>query len=64
MYGNPPADMYPNIAAACPLLAADRSESGCPFALHLMLDAMAARLPSTSVPADGSRDRRARPRRP
>ncbi|WP_327242487.1 hypothetical protein [Streptomyces sp. NBC_01320] len=64
MYGNPPADTYPNIAAACPLLAAYMSESGHPLALDLMPDAMAARLPTTSVPADGSRDRRARARRP
>ncbi|MFE7324003.1 hypothetical protein ACFU8W_03285 [Streptomyces sp. NPDC057565] len=64
MYGNTPADTYPNIAVACPLLAAGMSESGYPFALDLMPDTMAARLPTTSVPADGSRDRRARVRRP
>ncbi|MFE7240096.1 TetR/AcrR family transcriptional regulator [Streptomyces sp. NPDC057582] len=64
VYGKLPAATHPNIAATLPLLADDMRGSGYPFALELMLDAMTARLPATSVPADGSRDRRARARRP
>ncbi|MCX4745936.1 TetR/AcrR family transcriptional regulator [Kitasatospora sp. NBC_01287] len=37
---------HPNIAATAALLAADMQLSGYPFALELLLDAIAARLPS------------------
>ncbi|GJF31653.1 TetR family transcriptional regulator [Kitasatospora sp. NE20-6] len=36
---------HPNIAATAPLLAADMRRSGYPFALDLLLEAIAARLP-------------------
>ncbi|MFB6816651.1 TetR/AcrR family transcriptional regulator [Streptomyces sp. NPDC056347] len=41
-YGRLSADTHPHIAAAFPLLAADMRVSGYPFALELMLDAVAA----------------------
>ncbi|MFD0144857.1 MULTISPECIES: TetR/AcrR family transcriptional regulator [unclassified Streptomyces] len=44
-YGRLPAETHPNIAATFPILAADMRDSGYPFALDLMLDAAAARLP-------------------
>ncbi|MFC0598200.1 TetR/AcrR family transcriptional regulator [Streptomyces palmae] len=45
-YGRLPADTHPNVAATFPLLAADMRGSGYPFALELLLDAIAARLPA------------------
>jgi hypothetical protein len=63
VYGKLSAATHPNIAATLPLLPEDMRGSGRPFALELMLVAIAARLPATSVPADGLRDRRARARR-
>lgn len=44
-YGRLSPDTHPHIAATLPLLAADMRGSGYPFALELMLDAAAARLP-------------------
>ncbi|WP_329561411.1 TetR/AcrR family transcriptional regulator [Kitasatospora sp. NBC_01266] len=44
-----PAD-HPNIAATATLLAADMRLSGYPFALDLLLDAIAARLPDRGRP--------------
>ncbi|MGW0878351.1 TetR/AcrR family transcriptional regulator [Streptomyces sp. NPDC002671] len=49
VYGRLPADTHPNIAATLPLLAADMRNSGYPYALELMLDAVAALRPA----ADG-----------
>lgn len=43
-YGKLSAASHPHIAATFPLLAADMRESGHPFALELMLDAVGARL--------------------
>ncbi|MEV7277894.1 TetR/AcrR family transcriptional regulator [Streptomyces sp. NPDC093111] len=43
-YGKLSATTHPHVAATFPLLAADMSESGHPFALELMLDAVGARL--------------------
>ncbi|MFF8376098.1 TetR/AcrR family transcriptional regulator [Streptomyces sp. NPDC015661] len=45
VYGRLSADTHPNIAATFPLLAADMSDSGYPFALELMLSAVAALRP-------------------
>ncbi|WP_282694477.1 TetR/AcrR family transcriptional regulator [Streptomyces sp. CC208A] len=42
VYGRLPAASHPNIAATYPLLAADMRDSGYPFALELMLTAVAA----------------------
>ncbi|MFH8473925.1 TetR/AcrR family transcriptional regulator [Streptomyces sp. NPDC018000] len=50
VYGKLSATTHPNIAATFPLLAADMRDSGYPFALELILDAMAARRPATSGP--------------
>ncbi|MFE7233817.1 TetR/AcrR family transcriptional regulator [Streptomyces sp. NPDC002405] len=44
-YGRLGASTHPNIAATAHLLAADMQLSGYPFALELLLDAVAARLP-------------------
>ncbi|MFF2409489.1 helix-turn-helix domain-containing protein [Streptomyces sp. NPDC058092] len=49
VYGRLSADSHPNIAATFPLLAADMRVSGYPFALELMLGAVAALRPA----ADG-----------
>ncbi|MFD9123885.1 TetR/AcrR family transcriptional regulator [Kitasatospora sp. NPDC059571] len=49
-YGRLDASTHPNIAATSRLLAADMRRSGYPFALELLLDAIAARLPRA---ADG-----------
>ncbi|MFD7026653.1 TetR/AcrR family transcriptional regulator [Streptomyces sp. NPDC059917] len=46
VYSRLPADTHPNVAAAFPLLAADMRDSGYPFALELMLNAMAALRPA------------------
>ncbi|MFD7070832.1 TetR/AcrR family transcriptional regulator [Streptomyces sp. NPDC059913] len=48
-YGRMPADTHPHIAATFPLLAADMRVSGYPFALELMLDAVAALRPATAA---------------
>ncbi|MCP2312586.1 TetR/AcrR family transcriptional regulator [Kitasatospora paracochleata] len=48
-YSRLPATTHPNIAATAPLLAADMRRSGYPFALDLLLEAVAAR--RTSPPA-------------
>jgi AcrR family transcriptional regulator len=53
VYGKLPAETHPNIAATFPLLAADMSGSGYPFALDLMLEAVAVRLPGGRGPAAG-----------
>ncbi|MFH8623620.1 TetR/AcrR family transcriptional regulator [Streptomyces vietnamensis] len=45
VYGRLSPDTHPNIAATFPLLAADMSDSGYPFALELMLSAVAALRP-------------------
>ncbi|WP_331754538.1 TetR/AcrR family transcriptional regulator (plasmid) [Streptomyces sp. NBC_00012] len=45
-YGRLTSDTHPHIAATFPLLAADMRGSGYPFALELMLDAMAALKPA------------------
>ncbi|MGW1011189.1 TetR/AcrR family transcriptional regulator [Streptomyces termitum] len=42
VYGRLPADSHPHVAATFPLLAADMRDSGYPFALELMLAAVAA----------------------
>ncbi|MEU0632936.1 helix-turn-helix domain-containing protein [Streptomyces sp. NPDC005989] len=47
VYGKLSPDTHPNITATFPLLAADMRDSGYPFALELMLEAVAARLPAT-----------------
>ncbi|MFG2561364.1 TetR/AcrR family transcriptional regulator [Streptomyces sp. NPDC048496] len=44
-YGRLEASAYPHIGATVSLLAADMMHSGYPFALELLLDAVAARLP-------------------
>ncbi|MFC7220535.1 TetR/AcrR family transcriptional regulator [Streptomyces polyrhachis] len=44
-YGELPADTHPHVAATLPLLAAEMEGSGYPFALELLLDAVALRLP-------------------
>ncbi|AZM92246.1 MULTISPECIES: TetR/AcrR family transcriptional regulator [Streptomyces] len=49
VYGRLPPETHPNIAATFPLLAADMRDSGYPFALELMLAAVAALHPA----ADG-----------
>ncbi|MET9917663.1 TetR/AcrR family transcriptional regulator [Streptomyces sp. NPDC006435] len=46
-YGRLTPDTHPHIAAAFPLLAADMRGSGYPFALELMLDAVAALKPAS-----------------
>lgn len=46
VYGKLSPDTHPNIAATFPLLAADMRGSAYPFALELLLDAAAARLPA------------------
>ncbi|MEW1695425.1 MULTISPECIES: TetR/AcrR family transcriptional regulator [unclassified Streptomyces] len=46
VYGRLAPDTHPHIAATFPLLAADMSGSGYPFALELMLGAVAALLPA------------------
>ncbi|MHC0431395.1 TetR/AcrR family transcriptional regulator [Streptomyces sp. O3] len=46
VYGRLPADTHPNIAATYGLLAADMRDSGYPFALELMLTAVAALHPA------------------
>ncbi|MFJ3905499.1 TetR/AcrR family transcriptional regulator [Streptomyces sp. NPDC090025] len=43
-YGRLAADTHPHVAATFPLLAADMRDSGHPFALELLLDAVGARL--------------------
>ncbi|MCF3180074.1 MULTISPECIES: helix-turn-helix domain-containing protein [unclassified Streptomyces] len=48
VYGRLSADTHPHIAAAFPLLAADMRGSGYPFALELLLAAMAAALPAAA----------------
>ncbi|BAU81639.1 hypothetical protein SLA_0685 [Streptomyces laurentii] len=48
VYGRLSADTHPNIAAVFPLLAADMRASGYPFALELMLGAMAAFRPAAT----------------
>ncbi|WP_405747126.1 TetR/AcrR family transcriptional regulator [Streptomyces sp. NBC_01525] len=45
VYGRLTSDTHPHIAATFPLLAADMRGSGYPFALELMLDAVAALKP-------------------
>ncbi|MFF0424660.1 TetR/AcrR family transcriptional regulator [Streptomyces sp. NPDC004520] len=45
VYGRLSPDTHPNIAATFPLLAADMSDSGYPFALELMLSAVEALRP-------------------
>lgn len=45
VYGRLSPDTHPNIAATYPLLAADMRDSGYPFALELMLSAVAALRP-------------------
>lgn len=50
VYGRLSADTHPNIAATYPLLAADMQDSGYPFALELMLSAMAALRPQEAAP--------------
>ncbi|MET9657145.1 helix-turn-helix domain-containing protein [Streptomyces sp. NPDC006510] len=47
VYGRLSPDTHSNIAAAFPLLAADMRDSGYPFALELMLDAVAVLRPAT-----------------
>ncbi|MFF4173067.1 TetR/AcrR family transcriptional regulator [Streptomyces sp. NPDC001744] len=48
VYGRLTADTHPNVAAVFPLLAADMRDSGYPFALELMLSAMAALRPAAA----------------
>jgi AcrR family transcriptional regulator len=48
VYGRLSADTHPNIAAVFPLLATDMRASGYPFALELMLGAMAAFRPAAT----------------
>ncbi|MFD9726469.1 TetR/AcrR family transcriptional regulator [Streptomyces sp. NPDC059072] len=48
VYGRLSADTHPNVAATFPLLAADMRDSGYPFALELMLSAMAVVLQAAS----------------
>nr|WSX48792.1 TetR/AcrR family transcriptional regulator [Streptomyces sp. NBC_00974] len=48
VYGRLSADTHPHIAAAFPLLASDMRDSGYPFALELMLSAMAALRPAAA----------------
>ncbi|GAA2836166.1 TetR/AcrR family transcriptional regulator [Kitasatospora aburaviensis] len=43
------ADTHPNIAATAPLLEAEMRRSGYPFALELLLDAVAARHPAAGA---------------
>ncbi|MFE7213572.1 TetR/AcrR family transcriptional regulator [Streptomyces sp. NPDC057611] len=50
-YGGLDAGTHPNIAATVRLLAAEMPLSGYPFALELLLDAVAARLPSAGAGA-------------
>lgn len=50
VYGRLSPDTHPNIAATYPLLAADMQESGYPFALELMLSAVAALRPQEAAP--------------
>ncbi|MFD8971139.1 MULTISPECIES: TetR/AcrR family transcriptional regulator [Streptomyces] len=50
VYGKLSADTHPNIAATYPLLAADMRDSGYPFALELMLSAVAALRPQEAAP--------------
>ncbi|GAA3195781.1 MULTISPECIES: TetR/AcrR family transcriptional regulator [Streptomyces] len=49
VYGRLTPDTHPHIAAAFPLLAADMRSSGYPFALELMLDAVAALKPAADA---------------
>ncbi|MER6049577.1 TetR/AcrR family transcriptional regulator [Streptomyces sp. NPDC001793] len=44
-YGHLAADTHPHIAATAPRLAAEMRHSGYPYALELLLEAAAARLP-------------------
>ncbi|MET9950070.1 TetR/AcrR family transcriptional regulator [Streptomyces sp. NPDC006339] len=44
VYGKLSADTHPHVAATFPLLAEDMRDSGHPFALELLLDAVEARL--------------------
>ncbi|MFF1508722.1 TetR/AcrR family transcriptional regulator [Streptomyces sp. NPDC058326] len=48
VYGRLPAESHPHIAATFPLLAADMSGSGYPFALELLLAALTAQHPETT----------------
>ncbi|SEB73955.1 TetR/AcrR family transcriptional regulator [Streptomyces sp. TLI_105] len=50
VYGRLSPDTHPNIAATFPLLAADMRDSGYPFALELMLGAVAALRPPQPEP--------------
>ncbi|MFB7586914.1 TetR/AcrR family transcriptional regulator [Streptomyces sp. NPDC056169] len=50
VYGRLSPDTHPNIAATYPLLAADMQDSGYPFALELMLSAVAALRPQEATP--------------
>ncbi|PJN39671.1 TetR family transcriptional regulator [Streptomyces sp. CB02959] len=52
-YGRLTADTHPNIAATAPLLAADMRRSGYPYALEMLLEAAAARLPRPNEPPHG-----------
>ncbi|MCK7624478.1 TetR/AcrR family transcriptional regulator [Streptomyces sp. RS10V-4] len=51
-YGGLGAATHPNIAATVRLLAAEMPRSGYPFALELLLDAVAARLPGAGAGAE------------
>ncbi|MFB6961218.1 TetR/AcrR family transcriptional regulator [Streptomyces sp. NPDC056309] len=51
-YGGLDAGTHPNIAATVRLLAAEMPLSGYPFALELLLDAVAARLPGAGAEAE------------
>ncbi|MFI8961869.1 TetR/AcrR family transcriptional regulator [Streptomyces sp. NPDC053493] len=53
VYGRLPADTHPHIAATYPLLAADMRDSGYPFALELMLTAVAALHPDARATPSG-----------
>ncbi|GGU82566.1 TetR family transcriptional regulator [Streptomyces litmocidini] len=48
VYGRLSPETHPNVAATLPLLAADMRDSGYPFALELMLAAVAALRPEPS----------------
>ncbi|MFF2809666.1 TetR/AcrR family transcriptional regulator [Streptomyces sp. NPDC058000] len=52
-YGRLAASTHPNIAATASLLAADMRRSGYPYALELLLEATAARLPRPTEPPQG-----------
>ncbi|ANZ20425.1 transcriptional regulator, TetR family [Streptomyces noursei ATCC 11455] len=51
-YGRLPADTHPHIAATASRLAAEMRRSGYPYALELLLEAVAARLPGPAGQAD------------